>query len=172
MQRALVVAAACAAALAATAPARAAETAKAQLVGPAGEELGEVTLIQGPRGVLITVGATGLAPGLHGFHIHEVGQCQPDFEAAGEHYAPDGNAHGYLADDGYHAGDLPNLHVDPDGTARADFFTAEVSLQADAASTLFDQDGSAFIVHERMDSYGDQPGAGGRIACGAIAPDQ
>ena len=172
MQKAFIIASVSAIALAGAAPAMSAETAKAQLVGPAGEEMGEVTLIQGPHGVLITLGATGLVPGLHGFHIHEVGQCEPDFEAAGDHHAPDGHGHGFLSDDGYHAGDLPNLHVDPDGTARADFFTTSVSLEPDGANTLFDDDGSAFIVHERMDSYGDEAGAGGRLACGVITPDQ
>lgn len=153
--------------------AMAADTASAELAGPNGEQIGTVEMIQGPHGVLITVDASGLAAGGHGFHIHETSECQgPDFKSAGEHYAPDGHGHGFLADDGYHAGDLPNLHAGADGVARADFFTTRVSLAENDPNTVFDQDGSAFVVHERMDSYGDEAGAGGRVACGVIMPGQ
>lgn len=170
MQKAFIVASACAVALAG-APALAADTASAQLVGPNGEEMGRVEMIQGPHGVLVTVDATGLAPGRHGFHIHQTGQCQgPSFESAGDHYAPEGHGHGFLSDEGYHAGDLPNLYADANGTARAEYFATGVSLGDGAPNTLFDQDGSAFIIHERLDSYGDQAGAGGRVACGVITP--
>lgn len=171
MQRAIVIASACALALLG-APALAAEAASAQLVGPDGEEVGRVEMIQGPHGVLVTVDASGLAEGGHGFHIHEVGTCEPDFEAAGDHYAPDDSGHGFLADDGYHAGDLPNLHAGADGLARADYFTDRISLAEGDPNTVFDDDGSAFIIHERMDSYGDEAGAQGRVACGVITPGQ
>ena len=30
-------------------------------------------------------------------------------------------------------------------------------------------DGSAIIVHEKPDTYGEDAGAGGRVACGVIA---
>lgn len=175
MQNGFVIASACAGALVgvlAGAPALAADTASADLAGPDGEQMGRVEMIQGPHGVLITVQATGLAEGGHGFHIHQVGKCEPDFEAAGEHYAPEGNEHGFLADDGYHAGDLPNLHAGSDGNAQADYFTNRISLAEGESNTVFDEDGSAFIIHERMDSYGDQAGAGGRVACGVITPGQ
>ncbi len=171
MQNAFIIASACAIALAG-APALSADTASAELAGPDGEQMGQVEMIQGPHGVLITVEASGLAEGGHGFHIHQTGKCAPDFDAAGDHYAPDGNGHGFLADDGYHAGDLPNLHAGADGRAQADYFTDRISLAEDDPNTVFDDDGSAFIIHERMDSYGDQAGAGGRVACGVITPGQ
>ena len=38
---------------------------------------------------------SGLEPGEHGVHIHEVGECSaPDFESAGAHYNPTGAQHG------------------------------------------------------------------------------
>ena len=38
---------------------------------------------------------------------------------------------------------------------------------------LFDADGSAFIVHEKPDTYGEgDHDTGSRIACGVIQPDQ
>lgn len=146
----------------------ASETAEARLTGPDGAELGIVTLTEGPHGVLVQLRATGLAPGEHGFHIHETGACTPDFAAAGDHYNPTGAGHGFMADGGLHAGDLPNVHADADGMANVDVFTDAVSLADDAPNTLFDADGSAIIIHEKADSYGAEAGAGGLVACGVI----
>lgn len=146
----------------------AADTATATLTGPDGSPMGTVTLTQGPKGVLVSAAVEGLPPGAHGFHIHEAGTCAPDFDAAGGHYNPGGAGHGILDAGGHHAGDLPNIHAGADGTARADFFTAAVTLADGAADSVFDADGSAIIVHENPDSYGADAGAGGRIACGVI----
>lgn len=170
MRLAILIAASWAAGLL-TAPASAAENARAQFVGPEGQEMGTVTLIQTPNdGVLVQVRATGLQPGEHGFHIHEVGECQPAFNAAGDHYNPDGRGHGFLAESGYHAGDLPNISSNSGGGAVTDIFTRQVSLNEDAPSTLFDENGSAFIIHENPDTYGEQAKAGGRVACGVVEP--
>ncbi len=172
MHKAFIIASACAVALAGL-PALSADAASADLVGPDGQNMGRIEMIQAPHGVLVTVDASGLEPGRHGFHIHQTGKCDaPSFESAGDHFAPEGHGHGFLSDDGYHAGDLPNLYAADDGTARADAFATAVSLEEGALNSLFDQDGSAFIIHERMDSYGDQAGAGGRVACGVITPGQ
>lgn len=110
-----------------------------------------------------------LAPGEHGFHIHETGSCEPDFSAAGDHFNPDGRGHGFASEEGPHAGDLPNIFVGADGSAEAHFFNSRITLD-DGPSGLFDQDGAAFIVHEKPDSYQAEAGAGGRVACGAIIP--
>jgi Cu-Zn family superoxide dismutase len=177
MQKAGIIAPVCAAVLGvgvlAAVPALAAETGTAALVGPNGEEMGSVELIQGPEGVLVTVDASGLEPGRHGFHIHQTGKCDgPDFESAGEHFAPQGHGHGFLSKDGFHGGDLPNLYADATGAARADYFAMGVSLADGTPESLFDADGSAFVIHERMDSYGEEAGSGGRVACGVIEPGQ
>jgi superoxide dismutase, Cu-Zn family len=171
MNRKFIVAAACAAGLAG-APVMAADTASAQLVGTNGEEMGTVEMQQGTAGVLIRVQASGLAPGQHGFHIHQVGACEPDFQAAGEHFAPGGAPHGYLSEHGPHAGDLPNITAGEDGTATADLFTTLISLDEAATNTIFDADGSAVIIHENADDYANADAAGGRIACGVINPGQ
>ncbi len=143
-------------------------TAHAALAAPDGEMLGEVTLTQTPTGVLISAEVTGLSPGAHGFHIHGVGACSPDFTAAGGHFAPGGEPHGFLHEDGPHAGDLPNIHAGADGNARADYFTAAITLEAGPEHSLFDEDGSAFIVHADPDDYLDAASAGVWIACGVI----
>lgn len=147
---------------------QAAETAVAELIGPDGQARGTVTLSEGPNGVLIQVRAANLALGEHGFHIHQTGACAPDFGAAGGHYNPDGSGHGLMHEGGPHAGDLPNIHADATGGAKADVFTDAVTLAEGAANTLFDADGSAIIIHESPDSYGAEAGAGGRVACGVI----
>ena len=140
----------------------------AEIASPDGEAMGAVRLTQGDRGVLVQASLRGLAPGPHGFHVHETGACEPDFAAAGGHFAPGGEGHGILSPDGHHAGDLPNIHAAADGTARADFWTSGITLDDGADASIFDADGSAIIVHERADSYGPEPGAGDRVGCGVI----
>ena len=142
--------------------------ASATLTGPDGAAMGTVTLTQGPNGVLIAADVHGLSPGPHGFHIHGVGACSPDFTAAGGHFAPGGEGHGFMHEDGTHAGDLPNIHAGADGAARADVFSDAVTLARNSDDSLFDDDGSAIIIHARPDSYGEDPGAGDRVACGVI----
>ena len=151
-----------------SAPAGVGATASATLAGPDGAALGTVTLTQTPLGVLIAADANGLSPGGHGFHIHETGTCAPDFAAAGDHFNPTGAGHGLNHPGGHHAGDLPNIYAGADGTARADYFTAAVTLDEGAAHSVFDADGSAIIIHEKPDTYGADAGAGGRVACGVI----
>ena len=77
--------------------------------------------------------------------------------------------HGLRHPDGPDNGDLPNLYVAGDGTARADFYTTCVAVQ-DGEPALLDADGSAVIIHENPDDHMTPPvgGAGGRIACGII----
>ncbi|MYI55584.1 MAG: superoxide dismutase family protein [Acidimicrobiia bacterium] len=146
--------------------------ATAHLAGPDGRAVGTVTLIEGPNGVLVQADLTGLSPGGHGFHIHAVGACEPDFSAAGDHFNPEGIGHGFMEEGGWHAGDLPNIYAAADGTARADFFTTAVTLTPGAENSIFDADGSAIIVHAKPDSYGESPGAGDRVACGVIRPGE
>ena len=143
--------------------------ATAEIRGKDGEAMGMVTLTQGPQGVLVSADLTGLPPGGHGFHIHAVGSCSPDFSAAGGHFDPGEESHGFLYSTGMHAGDLPNIYAGADGAARADVFTEDVTLATDDDRSLFDSDGSAIIVHEKPDAYGEDAGtAGSRIACGVI----
>ena len=50
-----------------------------------------------------------------------------------------------------------------------DFFTVGITLDTDLRHSVFDTDGSAIIVHEKPDSYGEQEtDTGDRIACGVI----
>ena len=151
-------------------------TAEAALESPSGDSMGTVTFRQAPSGVLIMADVTGLAPGGHAFIIHEVGACAPDFDAAGDHFNPTDAEHGFIhpawqrgeSGEG-HGGDLPNIYAASDGSARADFFTVGITLDVDLRHSVFDADGSAIIVHEKPDSYGEhETDTGERVACGVI----
>lgn len=147
-------------------------TARAVLIDATGAERGEVLLRQTPgNGVLLDIRVRGLDPGTHGVHIHETGVCRPaDFTSAGGHYNPHGRAHGALHPEGMHGGDMVNLHVPAGGELRGERIAREVSLHDGVAGTLFDEDGSAIIVHAGADDYLSQPSgdAGGRVLCGVV----
>ena len=151
-------------------------TATAALESPDGASMGTVTFRQVATGVLVMAGVNGLAPGGHAFIIHEVGSCAPDFNAAGDHFNPEETEHGFIHSSwkrgestGGHGGDLPNIYAALDGSARADFFTIGVTLNSGPRHSLFDADGSAIIVHEKPDAYGEEESdTGSRVACGVI----
>jgi Cu-Zn family superoxide dismutase len=143
-----------------------------------GQSAGVVTFEQADHGVIVRADLMNLPEGPHGFHIHQTGACAPDFQAAGGHYAPQENEHGFDSEAGHHAGDLPNIHVAADGTAKAEFFAPHLTLSADRQTaeeppfTVRDQDGSAIMVHGSADDYVSADSAGPRIACGVIASPQ
>jgi Cu-Zn family superoxide dismutase len=138
---------------------------------------GTADLVESEQGtgkiVNITVTVSGLKPGMHGFHLHAVGKCTPDFAAAGGHYdpGPAGNPDPD-ANHPYHMGDVPQLSAGADGKATMKVATTRVTL-SDGPVTLFDADGSAIIVHANPDQgITGEPrsgvSGGPRIACGVI----
>jgi len=117
-------------------------------------------------GVRIVADVTGLAPGDHGFHIHENGDCSaPDATSAGGHYNPMDMQH--AGPDGIerHVGDLGNITAGEDGSAHYDRVDTHLSLDGEYAIV-----GKAVIVHEKVDDLTTQPtgAAGARVACGVI----
>lgn len=123
--------------------------------------------------VNITVTVSGLKPGNHGFHLHAVGKCAPDFAAAGGHFdpGPAGNADPD-ANHPFHSGDVPQLTAAANGKATMKVGTTRVTL-SDGPLSLFDADGSAVIVHGNPDQgiTGESKSGvsgGPRIACGVI----
>ncbi|MDW7711063.1 MAG: superoxide dismutase family protein [Deferrisomatales bacterium] len=143
--------------------------AQGELVGSDGRVLGKITAAEGPGGVLIAVTAAGLPPGPHGFHIHEVGACEPPFASAGGHYNPTGRKHGLLHPEGSHLGDLPNVFVGPDGALRAELFAPGVALTG-GPFPILDGDGASMVLHEGPDDHRTDPAgaSGGRIACAVL----
>ncbi|MFZ1547457.1 MAG: superoxide dismutase family protein [Candidatus Nitrotoga sp.] len=120
-----------------------------------------------------------LTPGRHAVHLHETGACDP-FTAAKGHYDgnidplvnPGANVTPGLGNHPYHLGDLPNLVVDENGKGTMYAMTSRITLSPGLTS-LFDADGSAFIIHGLEDQFlpdpptKDAPG-GPRIACGVV----
>ena len=151
-------------------------TAEATLESPSGDFMGAVKFRQAANGVLIMAELQELPPGGHAFTIHQVGSCTPDFDAAGDHFNPAETEHGFIhpswkrgSPGEAHGGDLPNIYAASDGSARADFFSQGITLDTDLSHSIFDADGSAIIVHEFPDSYGDaESNTGTRLACGVI----
>ena len=159
------------AALASTTLAGGARHASATFVDTTGATVGWARLVEDATGrVHVSIHVKGLAPGLHGIHIHAVGACSPTFAAAGGHYNPAGHQHGLDNPAGPHAGDLPNLVVNGAGIGRLEAVTDRVTL-GPGSTTLFDATGSAFIIHANPDDQvtdATNGGSGGRIACAVI----
>jgi len=137
-----------------------------------GASIGTVTISETPHGVVFTPALTGLAPGLHGFHVHEVASCnaaQKDGKmvaglAAGGHYDPAGSRHHGLPWGVGHLGDLPALYVDEKGNANNAVLAPRLKLA--------DVKGRSLMVHAGGDNHADHPaplgGGGARVACGVI----
>jgi Cu-Zn family superoxide dismutase len=151
--------------------ASAAEMANTQLKDSSGKAVGDVDLVQTPAGVLIKLQIKGLSPGEHAFHVHAVGKCEAPFESAGPHFNPGNHKHGMMAGEG-HAGDMPNLHVPQSGELSVEVVNFAISLDKGKPNSVFDNDGSALVVHAKADDYKSDPAgnAGDRIACGVIQP--
>ncbi len=147
-----------------------------QAAGPAGAgaTLGVVRIQQSPHGLVLRPALTGLASGMHGFHVHEHPSCAPGMRdgtpvaalGAGGHLDPAGTGrHGEPWGDG-HLGDLPPLYVAGDGSASMPVLAPRL--------TLADVRGRSLMVHAGGDNHADHPhplgGGGARVACGVIAP--
>ena len=145
-------------------------TATATMTGADGAEHGSVTFTETNSGVIIKAELTGLPPGPHGLHLHAVGQCEAPFESAGDHYNPTNVDHGFMAENGPHVGDMPNIHAPDSGDITVEILNAFVSIATDSGNSLFDEDGTALVIHADPDDYSGQPAghAGDRIACGVV----
>ncbi len=128
---------------------------------------GRLTLTPVTGGLALRGEVGGFAPdSVHGFHIHEHGDCSAaDASSAGGHFNPAAAPHGRMG--AHHAGDVDNLHADARGVARVDLVLSGLSLGDGATDDVL---GRAFVVHANADDYQSQPAgnAGARIACGVI----
>lgn len=137
-----------------------------------GADAGTITISESRYGLVFTPALRGLAPGLHGFHVHENPNCEPKEKdgamvpalAAGGHLDPaKSGKHGEPWGDG-HLGDLPPLYVAPDGTAMQPVLGPRLK----AADVI----GRALMLHAGGDNHADHPaplgGGGARVACGVV----
>jgi len=143
------------------------------LLASGGAKIGTVTVTSAPKGILLRVQASGLTPGWHGMHFHEKGDCSDAaFKNSGGHVHGGGTlVHGLLNPAASDSGDLPNLYVQPNGTATVELYTTLTTANGGGGiPALFDADGSALVIHASPDDYTSQPigGAGARVACAVI----
>jgi len=138
-----------------------------------GAAIGTVTIDESEYGAVFTPNLKGLQPGIHGFHVHAKGSCEPaesdgkmtaaagagghwDPQETGKHDTPWGEGH---------MGDLPALLVTADGSAKQPVLAPRI----DDLEAL---KGHALMIHAGGDNYADQPkplgGGGARMACGVI----
>ncbi|HLU91122.1 MAG TPA: superoxide dismutase family protein [Pedomonas sp.] len=147
------------------------EAASAELRNLKGEVVGQATLTQQGDDVLVKGTVKGLSAGVHAFHIHETGKCEPPFTSAGGHYNPHKKEHGHENPQGAHVGDLENVNVAADGEETAFEQTVKsVRLFAEDGPAIIDADGAALVFHAKADDYKSDPAgnAGDRLVCGVI----
>ena len=144
-------------------------TANANLAPTKGNQAsGTVTFVQHGETVMVEAHLTGLSPGLHGFHIHEKGDCTAaDASSAGGHFNPHKSSHGSPDSQPHHAGDLGNVTADAAGVVQYRVEVTGISLGTGTDSII----GRSVIVHANPDDLRSQPAgnAGPRLACGLIS---
>jgi Cu-Zn family superoxide dismutase len=137
-----------------------------------GTSVGQITISESKYGLVFTPALSGLMPGIHGFHVHQVGSCEPKEKdgkmgaagAAGGHFDPAAsNSHGAPWGEG-HLGDLPPLYVDAKGISTQPVLAPRLKLS--------DLTGRSLMIHAGGDNHSDHPavlgGGGARVVCGVI----
>lgn len=137
-----------------------------------GTKIGTITMKKTDYGTLIMPELSGLSEGLHGFHVHASGSCDPGEKdgkmtaamAAGGHFDPQQTKSHKGPYESGHLGDLPALYVDASGAAVHPVLAPRIQPS--------DIQGHALMIHQGGDNYSDTPqelgGGGARVACGVM----
>lgn len=130
--------------------------------------LGKVAFWEQSDGaVKVQVRINGVPTGVHGFHVHENGDCSaPDASSAGAHFNPSGAPHSSPSMPPHHAGDFGNVIAGGNGEITTDFTTRSITLSDGPNSVV----GKAIVLHADADDLTSQPAgnAGKRIGCGVV----
>ena len=132
-----------------------------------GTASGTITFTEADGDVLVEAVIEGAPAGVHGFHIHELGDCSSeDFKSAGGHFNPGESPHGGPTDADRHGGDLGNVEIADDGTGVLTLSSDQITVGSGESSVV----GRGVILHEGEDDLVSQPtgAAGARLACGVI----
>lgn len=144
-------------------------TGSASIIGSDGASIGTAALTGGPHGIMVRVELTAdsLTPGWHGIHFHQIGDCSDVgvFKRSGGHMGLIEGGHGLMNPVGPESGDIPNIYAHTDGSAGYEIFTNFATI-----ADIFDEDGTAIVIHANEDDHVSQPigGAGPRVACGVL----
>ena len=114
--------------------------------------------------VEVQVDLTGVPPGVHGFHVHDKGDCGDNGNAAGGHFNPMNMPHAGPDAVSHHAGDFGNVTAGENGEVHTKFTTRSITVRDSSTSVI----NHAVILHANADDLATQPtgNAGGRISCG------
>lgn len=112
----------------------------------------------------VTADLKNVPPGVHGFHIHDKGDCGDNGNAAGGHFNPMNMPHASPEAQSHHSGDFGNVTAGANGEIHVKFNTRSITVHQGMASVV----GHAVILHGNPDDLATQPSgnAGPRIACG------
>ena len=146
--------------------------AMAQLVAKSGSNVtGTAMFTSSGATVNMKLTVTGASAGMHGVHLHAVGDCSAaDATSAMGHWDPSMMMHGLPTAAVHHLGDCGNFEVGADGTGTLTFSNAW-SLGTQEPNDIV---GKALIVHANMDDGTTPPppagpgNSGARQACGVI----
>ena len=131
----------------------------------ASEANGSVTFEETNGRLKITAEMSGLAPGKHGFHIHEIGDCSSLETISTEgHFNPGKSQHGAPDSPSHHAGDLGNIEADAEGNASFQMTVDFITLSEGPNSIL----GKAAVVEMDEDNFDPSRSDGAGLACGVI----
>lgn len=114
----------------------------------------------------VAVEIQGLEPGLHGFHVHETGDCSADdASSAGGHFSPHDASHGSPEAADSHVGDLGNIEADDNGQVATELTVRHLAFSG--PSSILQK---AVVVHSGKDDLESQPSgdSGDRVGCGVI----
>ncbi|PSM51510.1 superoxide dismutase (Cu-Zn) [Campylobacter blaseri] len=141
-----------------------------QLSQDGNKNVGEVVAIETKYGVAFFPNLKGVESGIHGFHVHENGDCGATEKGlgmkAGGHWDPENaKKHSFPWDDSGHKGDLPALFADAEGVANYPVLAPKIK-------TLNELKGHSLMIHVGGDNHHDHPkplgGGGPRMICGVI----
>ncbi|WCJ43625.1 Superoxide dismutase [Cu-Zn] [Euphorbia peplus] len=133
---------------------------------------GSIQFVQHPYGPTHLTGKiSGLSPGLHGFHIHALGDTSNGCISTGPHFNPLKKNHGAPTSEERHAGDLGNIFAGSDGIAEISIRDMQIPLIGQHSIL-----GRAVVVHADPDDLGKgghelsktTGNAGARVGCGII----
>src|SRR5580692_5033442 len=114
------------------------------------KDIGTVQADDTKYGLLLTPNLHDLPPGVHGFHVHSMPNCQDHAMAAGGHLDPKKtNKHLGPYNDAGHLGDLPVLAVDANGNANLPVLAPRLKVSV--------IENHALMIHQGGDNYSDLP---------------